>query len=169
VTDDLEDALSIAKENIARDGYLAPILLVTGDNDNAVIGFEDFGPTPKERQKLLFETGKRLAAQLLPTCVTLVCDAYWKMEPVGAPERNGLLVDDPGAEECILVASLGLKVPYELLICPYERTSTLEGERFEFKEPRRTSVGAGRAYILEAFFHGVVAGFMEALREGRQN
>jgi hypothetical protein len=136
-----------AKENLERDGYLPPVLLVEGD-ETALVGIRGFGPTASERQAMLFLLGRRLA-RLAPQRATLVSDAYIK---VGDEVPQHSLADDPAAEECIAVVSQRRNGRVCAITVKYDRTPTLERTVIEFKAEEE--MRDAEPYLLLAFWRG---------------
>lgn len=145
---DLAGLMETAKANLARDGFLAPVLLVEAKGRPLLIAIEEMPATSALRAELLRTIGARLARRR-PRAAALVIDAY-----VNHSEGvTGSFADDPGSTDCLVVASLTADGRSEMLLCAYERVPLLGGLEIEYKavEPFES---AARLYLLEAFFEG---------------
>lgn len=146
---DLAGLMETAKANLARDGYLAPVLIVEAKTAPLLIAIEEMPATSALRAELLRTIGARLASRR-PRAAALVIDAY-----VNHSEGvTGSFADDPGSTECLVVAFLTADGRPEMLLCTYERLPLLSGLEIEYKAVEPFESGA-QLYLLEAFFEGV--------------
>lgn len=69
----------IAIENLKQDGHIAPVLLIEGEKDNAIVGLE-----LKDKYREMRFAGEKVA-HLSPTAVTFVSEAWMarKFPPEG--------------------------------------------------------------------------------------
>ncbi len=144
----MRQLMETARQNLRRDGDLAPVLYVEG-LENALVAIADMPGSADGRADVLRKVGRRLAP-LRPTRVTAVVDAYLGL---GAVPGSGSLADDPKATECVVVSSLGADGVARVLTCAYERVPRLSGTEFVFGEVREMG-GEARMFLLEAFFEG---------------
>jgi len=149
----MDDLMERAKANLCKDGELLPLLHVRGESE-VLIGLGGLPGAAQGRGRLM-ETLGRKAAYLRPTLVIAVMDAYIS-ESAGSP-RSGSLADDPGAGECVIVASLDIDGHSSALVCPYVRRPSLDGLEIEFGAVQEWDDGA-RLFLLEAFFRGAATG-----------
>lgn len=149
----MNEMMETAKANLREHGELLPVLYVRGETE-LLVGLSVLPGDADGRGRLMEAVGRR-TAHLRPTLVIAVMDAYIALP--GEPPPTGSLADDPGAEECVIVASLDNDGRASVLVCPYERHPSLEGLEIEFGEVQEGFDDA-RLFTLEAYFRGVASG-----------
>jgi hypothetical protein len=147
------EMMESARANLREHGELLPVLYVRGESD-LLVGLAGL-PGNADARGLLMEMLGRKTAHLRPTLVIAVMDAY--MARADALPPSGSLADDPGAEECVMVASLDVEGRSSILVSPYERRPSLDGLAIEFGEVQQWADGT-RLFTLEAFFRGAAEG-----------
>ncbi len=174
----MDGLLETARQSLARDGYLVPVLIVVdGAGALAVIGLADMAPTSEGRQEQLYALGTAMA-QTRPARILMIADSYRRVvekekvgedETVELSEEGGLrlrksLADDPKATEAVMLSSLTADGVLSFAVLPYERFPQLEGTEFRFDEVQEGEQGAGAgsalisAPLLQVFFEGVAKG-----------
>lgn len=86
----------IAIENLKQDGHIAPVLLIEGEKDNAIVGLE-----LKDKHREMRFAGKKVA-YLSPTAVTFISEAWMaKRIPPEGMEVHDML----DKQECISIVT----------------------------------------------------------------
>lgn len=154
---ELETLLRHAEANLRRFGRLAPIVIIEGRDETAVldIGLQ-WGPSAGERRRLFYRLGMLLGFGLDAVRVIAVFDGYHRVDPgdVMRPlPASGSLEDDPAARDAILVVEMK-RDGGSALVEPYDKIVTLDGTTFVF-EPAFAGDGFAASGTFAEFWRGL--------------
>lgn len=154
---ELEMLLRVAEVNLRRFGRLAPIVIIEGRDETAVldIGLQ-WGPTSGERRRFFYRLGMLLGFGLDAVRAIAIFDGYHRVDPgdVMRPlPASGSLEDDPAARDAIFIVEMKSDGG-RALVEPYDKIVTLDGTTFGF-EPAFTGEGFAASGTFAEFWRGL--------------
>ena len=153
----IEQVAAIAKENLLRDGYHVPMVLVDGSKIDVAVQITEFGDTFEERRRQMFHAGFALAQENVVGVLQQIFFVSEGWMSVGTAEKQPFYPpsQDPNRKEVLLIANLNVLTNQNEAM-KMETVRDAEGKIIALTEPQKGT--AAESSLLNTFVVGFAMG-----------